>query len=137
MTEKDETTEVVEDAAQQPDDAAGSVKKGGLIIILIILLSLCWYLLADRFTPYTSQARVQGYVVGVAPKVAGVVTQVWVRNNQEVRRANACLKLIHRNTALPWRRRGLTWVMPRARSVPVTQPLTRPVPTCWRHRRMH
>lgn len=26
----------------------------------------------------------QGYVVGVAPKVAGVVTQVWVGNNSEV-----------------------------------------------------
>ncbi len=52
--------------------------------MLVILLSLIWYLLADRFTPYTSQARVQGFVVGVAPKVAGLVTQVWVENNQEV-----------------------------------------------------
>ena len=65
-------------------DAATSVKRGTLGIGLVILLSLAWYLLADRFTPYTTQARVQGYVVGVAPKVAGVVTQVWVRNNQEV-----------------------------------------------------
>jgi multidrug resistance efflux pump len=60
------------------------VRKGALFIFLLILLSLVWYLLSDRFTPYTSQARVQGYVVGVAPKVAGVLTQVWVRNNQEV-----------------------------------------------------
>ncbi len=52
--------------------------------MLVILLSLAWYFLGDRFTPYTSQARVQGFVVGVAPKVAGVVTAVWVKNNQEV-----------------------------------------------------
>ncbi len=64
--------------------ASGSVKKGGAIVVLLILLSLFWYLLGDRFTPYTTQARVQGYVVGVAPKVAGVVTQVWVENNQQV-----------------------------------------------------
>ena len=64
--------------------AAASVKKGTLAIGLLILLSLAWYLLADRFTPYTTQARVQGYVVGVAPKVAGLVTQVWARNNKEV-----------------------------------------------------
>ena len=72
-------------SAETPDDkAATSVKRGGLILGLIILLSLAWYLAADRFTPYTSQARVQGYVIGVAPKVAGVVTQVWVANNQQV-----------------------------------------------------
>ena len=51
--------------------AASTVKKGSLGVLLLILLSLTWYLLGDRYTPYTSQARVQGYVVGVAPKVAG------------------------------------------------------------------
>jgi len=75
-------------AEQQAEPAeknpAASVRNGTLAIGLVILASLAWYLLADRFTPYTSQARVQGYVVGVAPKVAGVVTQVWVGNNQEV-----------------------------------------------------
>ncbi len=65
-------------------DAADTVKRGGQAIAAVILLTLVWYLLADRFTPYTSQARVQGYVVGVAPKVAGLVTQVWVKNNEEV-----------------------------------------------------
>jgi multidrug resistance efflux pump len=68
-----------------PDNsAAGSVRKGTLAIVLLILLSMTWYLFADRFTPYTHQARVQGFVVGIAPKVAGVVTEVWVNNNQEV-----------------------------------------------------
>jgi multidrug resistance efflux pump len=74
-----------EDSATAAEDTAtASVRKGGLAIGLAILLSLTWYLLADRFTPYTTQARVQGYVVGVAPKVGGLVTQVWIRNNQEV-----------------------------------------------------
>ena len=81
--EKQETTE---QSPQPTEDAtADSVGKGTLFIGLLILLSLTWYLLADRFTPFTTQARVQGYVVGVAPKVAGVVTQVWVENNQQVR----------------------------------------------------
>lgn len=71
--------------AEAGDDAASKeVKRGGLLVLLVILLSLSWYLFADRYTPYTTQARVQGYVVGVAPKVAGLVTQVWVENNQEV-----------------------------------------------------
>ena len=83
MTEQEQTANN-ENAGPADNSAATSVKKGTGLIALVILFSLTWYLVADRFTPYTSQARVQGYVVGVAPKVAGLVTEVWVRNNQEV-----------------------------------------------------
>ena len=66
-------------------EAAGqAVKRGGALNALIILCSLILYVTADRFTPYTTQARVEGYVVGVAPKVSGLVTDVWVKNNQMV-----------------------------------------------------
>ncbi len=64
--------------------AARSVKRGSLLVAALILSSLCWYLAADRLTPYTRQARVQGFVVGVAPRVSGLVTEVWVRNDQRV-----------------------------------------------------
>ncbi len=53
-------------------------------MVLVIVLSLVWYLLADRYTPYTQQARVQAFVVPVASEVSGRVTQVYVRNNQDV-----------------------------------------------------
>ena len=45
------------------NDAAKPVLRGGLVVLLVAVLSLLWYLLADRHTPYTSQARVQGYVL--------------------------------------------------------------------------
>jgi len=83
MTEQEQTASN-ENAGPAANNAATSVKKGTGLIALVILFSLGWYLVADRFTPYTSQARVQGYVIGVAPKVAGVVTEVWVSNNKEV-----------------------------------------------------
>jgi len=35
-------------------------------VVGLIVVSLVWYLLADRFTPYTQQARVQAFVVPVA-----------------------------------------------------------------------
>ncbi|MCA0893294.1 HlyD family secretion protein [Microbulbifer agarilyticus] len=63
---------------------AAAVGRGVKVVVALLLLSLCWYLMAARFTPYTSQARLQGYVVGVAPKVAGVITDLWVSNNQQV-----------------------------------------------------
>jgi len=75
---------MTETPSQVDRKAARSVKRGGLLVLSLILFTFAWYLLADRFTPYTSQARVQGFVVGVAPKVSGVITRVWVRNDQEV-----------------------------------------------------
>ncbi|QEM84125.2 HlyD family secretion protein [Halomonas binhaiensis] len=74
-------------------DAGGMVRKGGIGVALVILVSLVAYLLADRYTPYTSQARIDGYVVGVAPQVAGIVTQVWVRNNQAVEKGEKLFEI--------------------------------------------
>jgi multidrug resistance efflux pump len=85
-TERHDSQKVqAEKSGEAPQEAAGrSVKKGGLAVVLAIVLSLLWYLVADRYTPYTNQARIEGFVVGVAPQVAGKVTKVWVTNNQEV-----------------------------------------------------
>lgn len=72
-------------ATQAPEPAANPVKKGIKWVVLLIGLSLVWYLLADRYTPYTQQARVQAFVIPVAAEVAGRVTRVNVRNNQDVK----------------------------------------------------
>lgn len=54
-----------------------------------IVLALCIglmivYVVGDRLTPYTTQARVHAYVVPVAPQVAGRLISVDVENNQMV-----------------------------------------------------
>lgn len=67
-----------------PKPPADPVNQGVKWVIGLIVLSLLWYLLADRFTPYTQQARVQAFVVPVAAEVAGRVTRVLARNNQMV-----------------------------------------------------
>jgi multidrug resistance efflux pump len=82
---KSAATDAGAGGAAKGDDATGRVKKGGYIIAGVIALSLLLYLLADRYTPYTSQARIEGYVVGVSPKVAGAVTKMSVSNNQAVK----------------------------------------------------
>lgn len=61
-----------------------AVQRGTLGLLLLIGFSLVWYLFADRYTPYSSQARVQAFVVPVAPEVAGRINRVWVKNNQQV-----------------------------------------------------
>jgi multidrug resistance efflux pump len=57
-----------------------------MIVLALIVASLAWYFVADRLTPYTSQARVQAFVVPVAAEISGTVLKVHVRNNDEVQR---------------------------------------------------
>ncbi|KAA1188437.1 HlyD family secretion protein [Pseudohalioglobus sediminis] len=87
MNEAKAETETGDGATQSQDtqgQAPAAVRRGGVVIAALILLSLAWYLSADRFTPYTTQARVQAYVVGIAPQVSGYVVEVNVKNNQRV-----------------------------------------------------
>lgn len=63
---------------------ADPVKQGAKWVAVLIGLSLLWYFMADRYTPYTQQARVQAFVVPVAAEVAGRVTRVHIKNNQDV-----------------------------------------------------
>ncbi len=61
------------------------VRKWTFIILALALILLVLYLVGDRLTPFTSQARVHAYVVPIAPQVAGRVLEVNVSNNQMVK----------------------------------------------------
>ena len=60
------------------------VRRWTLIILGACAVLMVYYLIADRVTPYTTQARVHAFVVPVAAEVAGTVTEVPVRSNQVV-----------------------------------------------------
>ena len=70
MSDSDAKADNTEQSAEtaSAEDAPQAVKRGGLAVGLVIILSLIWYLASDRYTPYTTQARVQGYVLGVPRK---------------------------------------------------------------------
>ncbi|CAB3808639.1 p-hydroxybenzoic acid efflux pump subunit AaeA [Paraburkholderia caffeinitolerans] len=80
-------------AAQAQEPAAEPSGKALKWIVRLIVVSLIWYLLADRFTPYTQQARVQAFVVPVAAEVAGRITRVAVHNNQEVKAGDVLFEI--------------------------------------------
>ncbi|MEM8844019.1 MAG: HlyD family secretion protein [Pseudomonadota bacterium] len=93
MTEEQTNNEINNQESADSETVKKSVNKGALLILIIIVISLVWYLFADRFTPYTTQARVQGYVVGIAPKVAGVITEIWVKNDTRVRQGEPLFEI--------------------------------------------
>ncbi len=64
--------------------AADPVRKWTLIVLGTCVVLMFWYLIADRVTPYTTQARVHALVVPVASQVSGIVVDVLVESNQYV-----------------------------------------------------
>jgi multidrug resistance efflux pump len=91
MTEKIQAknTEVEEPQASEtaqtpPAPAADPVKRLTQITLIVAALFFVWYLVSDRFTPWTDQAKVQAYVIPIVPQVSGRVLEVNVSNDQFV-----------------------------------------------------
>ena len=55
----------------------------GLVVGLCIVLFI-GHILADKYTPYTNNGRVEAFVVPIVPQVSGPLTRVDVSNNQRV-----------------------------------------------------
>ncbi len=75
---------VADSTANSTASSGRGSKIGAAAIAALILLSLVLYFVGDRLTPYTSQARVQAFVVPVAAEVPGKVTAVHIRNDDVV-----------------------------------------------------
>lgn len=83
--EIDETAGEVQESEQPAaNPAMDPVRKWTLIVLGACVVLMFWYLVSDRITPYTNQARVHAVVVPIAAEVSGVVTGVAVSNNVSV-----------------------------------------------------
>ena len=60
------------------------VRRWTLIVLGACAVLMIYYLIADRVTPYTTQARVHAFVVPIAAEVSGTVTEVPISSNQVV-----------------------------------------------------
>ena len=89
-----ETPALVAEKPPPPVAKSGKGSRiGAIIVLLLIVASLLWYFVSDRLTPYTSQARVQAFVVAIAAEVPGTVLKVHVKNNDEVQRGQPLLDI--------------------------------------------
>ena len=66
------------------DNKSDPVRKWTLILLGFCFVLFLYYVVADRLTPFTAQARVHALVVPIAPEVSGTVTDVMVTSNQAV-----------------------------------------------------
>jgi multidrug resistance efflux pump len=70
--------------AKPVEPAKDPVRKWTFIILGLCIVLITIYLVADRQTPFTGQARVHAFVIPIASQVAGNVISVEVQNNDEV-----------------------------------------------------
>ncbi len=67
-----------------------------LIVLVISMLFLAWYVLSDRHVPYTDQARINGLMVPVSPKVSGYLTAINVGLHSEVQSGDTLFQIDRR-----------------------------------------
>ena len=79
--------------AKEQDAPRDPVRRWTLIVLGLIVILFLYSLIADRLTPYTSQATVQAFVVRMAPEVAGRVIEVNVIDNQKVKAGDVLFRI--------------------------------------------
>jgi multidrug resistance efflux pump len=72
---------------------ADPVRRWTLVILVVFVVLFGWTLVADRLTPYTSDASVRGFVVRIVPEVSGKVVEVAVHDNQIVRTGDVLYRI--------------------------------------------
>ena len=72
---------------------ANPMRKIILIALALLIVLFAYHVLSDRFTPYTSQARVETFLTQVAPEVAGDVLEVGVADNGRVRKGQLLFRI--------------------------------------------
>ena len=72
---------------------ASPMRKVILVALILLLVLFVYHVLADRYTPYTSQARVETFLTQVAPEVAGDVVEVGVKDNSAVRKGQLLFRI--------------------------------------------
>jgi multidrug resistance efflux pump len=67
-----------------------------LLVLLVIVTLIAYYVLSDRYTPLTTEAYVQAYVIQVAPRVEGQVVEVYVWEDQAVKKGDLLFEIDRR-----------------------------------------
>lgn len=86
----DTETDIPEAPAAVPTNPA---RKITLLALILLLLLYGYSVVADRITPYTSQATVDTLLVQVAPEVTGQVMEVGVTDNRAVKKGQLMFRV--------------------------------------------
>ena len=80
-------------AAAAKKAPANPLRRIILVVLALLLTLFVYHVLSDRFTPYSSQARVETFLTQVAPEVAGDVLEVDVKDNSAVTKGQLLFRI--------------------------------------------
>jgi multidrug resistance efflux pump len=72
---------------------ANPMRKIILMALALLLILFVYHVLSDRYTPYTSQARVETFMTQISAEVAGDVREVGVKDNAQVRKGQLLFRI--------------------------------------------
>jgi len=93
MSEKTDQKDQEKQDSQATPPAKDPIRKWTFIILALCIVLTGLYLVADRQTPFTTQARVHAFVVPIAPQVSGNVISVEVKNNDQVTAGQVLIRI--------------------------------------------
>ncbi len=70
-----------------------SIKKVTIIVLLVTTFFFIWYILSDRHTPYTDQARIKGLITPVTARVSGDIIKINVNLHSKVKAGDVLFQL--------------------------------------------
>ncbi len=73
-----------ESSAAEEKKKRDPVKLWTTIVLALCVALFSLHLLSDKYTPYTSNGRVEAFIVPIAPQVSGILVNVYAHNNQIV-----------------------------------------------------
>jgi multidrug resistance efflux pump len=99
--ESEEQLKSDKEVEQVPEEKTELPKKSPVKLITIIVLSVCllyfiWYVLSERHTPYTTQARLNALVIPIVPNVSGYLVEANVRLHSNVHKGDTIFKIDQR-----------------------------------------
>lgn len=100
MSEPAQETPAPQPAPSPPPPPVSMIRRLTIIVVLIGAAVFVYSIFADRTTPYTDQARVQAFVVRMAPDVPGRVGKVTVVDNQRVKAGHVLFEIDRERYAL-------------------------------------
>lgn len=78
-SENNEKAKIIEEKKRDP------VKIWTGAVLAFCVFVFCCHLLADKFTPYTADGRIEAFIVPIAPQVSGTLISVYANNNEPVK----------------------------------------------------
>ncbi|MBK1790807.1 HlyD family secretion protein [Persicirhabdus sediminis] len=91
MSEEASDSKAAEPAAEKPK--RDPIKFWTKITVVLVIVMFFAHILSDKYVPYTSNARVDAYIVPLSAQVSGNISKVYVNNNQLVKAGDKLIEI--------------------------------------------